>query len=553
VPFRLSYNSQNWRKDPSGTWLLGTDVGYGFGWKMLAGSLTPVYSDWYTIHHYVYTDSSGAEYDLDVNSSGIWRATKGIFVEYDATAQRLYFPGGSYWEFGCTANGTEADAGTLYPTRLVDTNGNEIKLRYQGGLHYGGTNGSARVTEVEDVRSVAVTGGYRSYQLSYNADAIPHLTSINSDIGDGAYYSFSYTTGNVLREPFTNTTTFGTAAQMTTMTVPGSGGLHFTLAYQSGSQELSQATMPYGGTLVWNYGQKTLVGTRTQMEVTSRVLNAIDGAGTRTYTISHDDSGDTGRLAHSYTVVTDASGVSDKAWFFNTSNDYKLGLFSSLYERAYTPAVVTKRSSNATWALTTNSNPYISASDEVIDPGVSGVEKASRVEQTLNDHGNLTERKQYGYYTPGGTPPLVRTFTYSYLATTDYTSRHIWNRMSTVTVQKPGGSVITLATNTYDVYAYSQVDPVSNPSVLRQHDTSNYGTLFTFRGNVTRSVSPGRAVNMVYDYTGTAWKSTDDYGHTATQTSVVGQFELSMRATMSAMLQSLVVMPAAIAGDILSV
>ena len=49
VPFRLSNNSQNWRKDPGGTWMLGTDVGFGWGWKMLAGSLTPVYSDWYTI------------------------------------------------------------------------------------------------------------------------------------------------------------------------------------------------------------------------------------------------------------------------------------------------------------------------------------------------------------------------------------------------------------------------------------------------------------------------------------------------------------------------
>ncbi len=53
VPFRVSYNSLNWRKDPSGTWMLGTDVGFGWGWKMLAGSLTPVYSDWYSIHHYV--------------------------------------------------------------------------------------------------------------------------------------------------------------------------------------------------------------------------------------------------------------------------------------------------------------------------------------------------------------------------------------------------------------------------------------------------------------------------------------------------------------------
>ena len=96
-----------------------------------------------------------------------------------------------------------------------------------------------------------------------------------------------------------------------------------------------------------------------------------------------------------------------------------MGLFSSLYERGLTPGLVNMRSTAATWSQTANGNPFIGATEEVIQPGVSGVEKASKVEQTLNDHGNLTERKQYGYYTQGGTAPLVRTFTYTYLATSN--------------------------------------------------------------------------------------------------------------------------------------
>ena len=39
--FALSYNSQSWRQDSGGTWKLGRDVGYGFGWKLQAGSITP--------------------------------------------------------------------------------------------------------------------------------------------------------------------------------------------------------------------------------------------------------------------------------------------------------------------------------------------------------------------------------------------------------------------------------------------------------------------------------------------------------------------------------
>ncbi len=462
VPFRLSYNSQNWRKDPSGTWLLGTDVGFGFGWKMLAGSLTPVYSDWYTIHHYVYTDSTGAEYDLDVNTSGVWSSKTGTFIEYDATAKRLYFPGGTFWEFDCVANGTEADAGTLYPTRLVDTNGNLIKVRYQGGIAYGGTNGSARVSEVEDVRAAYVSGVYKTYSFTYNGDAIPHLTDITSHIGDGVTYYLTYSGAVALSDPFTSGS-FGTVQKLNTVTVPGSGGLQFAMDYVTGSLELSKVTMPYGGTLEWTYAAKTLAGTRTMMEVQYRKLNAQDGQGTKTYTLYHDDTADASLLAHAYTVVVDASGAADKAYYFHTAADFKLGLFSSLYERSATGGapVANLRSNLLTWEQTGNGNPYIGATVETIDPGLSGVEKASKVEQTVDNHGNMTERKQYGYYTPGGTPALLRTFTYTYLATSDYSSRHIWNRVLTAKVQKPGGSLITLVTNTYDPKSGSRLSPPS--------------------------------------------------------------------------------------------
>ena len=43
--FGLSYNSQLWRQDPAATWKLGRDVGYGFGWRFQAGSLTPYWQD----------------------------------------------------------------------------------------------------------------------------------------------------------------------------------------------------------------------------------------------------------------------------------------------------------------------------------------------------------------------------------------------------------------------------------------------------------------------------------------------------------------------------
>jgi hypothetical protein len=59
IPFMLSYNSPMWRKDSGGTWLLGADTGYGMGWKLQAGSITPVWTSPTQFSHYIYTDATG--------------------------------------------------------------------------------------------------------------------------------------------------------------------------------------------------------------------------------------------------------------------------------------------------------------------------------------------------------------------------------------------------------------------------------------------------------------------------------------------------------------
>ncbi|PWU05936.1 MAG: hypothetical protein C5B51_13320 [Terriglobia bacterium] len=95
--FALSYNSQVWRKDPNGAWKLGTDVGYEFGWRLLAGSITPIWADYTTLACYLYTDATGAEYRLNVNTNGVWTSREGVYASYDSTSNRLYFPDGSFW------------------------------------------------------------------------------------------------------------------------------------------------------------------------------------------------------------------------------------------------------------------------------------------------------------------------------------------------------------------------------------------------------------------------------------------------------------------------
>lgn len=46
------------------TWDLGQDIGYGYGWNLQLGSLTPYYNvaGYSSIDHYLYIDGTGAEY-----------------------------------------------------------------------------------------------------------------------------------------------------------------------------------------------------------------------------------------------------------------------------------------------------------------------------------------------------------------------------------------------------------------------------------------------------------------------------------------------------------
>jgi hypothetical protein len=71
--FALNYNSQMWRKDlaNNATWYYGRDNGYGHGWRLMAGSILPVHKAFYEVAFYVFTDSTGAEYRLDVNTGDV--------------------------------------------------------------------------------------------------------------------------------------------------------------------------------------------------------------------------------------------------------------------------------------------------------------------------------------------------------------------------------------------------------------------------------------------------------------------------------------------------
>jgi hypothetical protein len=63
----------------------------------------------------------------------VWSSTESAFVWYDSNTNLLHFRNGTFWVMGCVSAGGEPDAGTLYPTVVEDSNGNQIIITYMAG------------------------------------------------------------------------------------------------------------------------------------------------------------------------------------------------------------------------------------------------------------------------------------------------------------------------------------------------------------------------------------------------------------------------------------
>jgi RHS repeat-associated protein len=503
--FGLSYNSQMWRKDNGGTWRLGQDVGYGLGWKLQAGSITPVFFN-SNLLYCIFTDATGAEYRLDQNSGGVWTSREGVYLAYDANSKTLRFPDGSFWVMGSESAAAEDDGGTLYPTMMQDTNGNQIQIQYKAGLGATTVSTSARLDRITDPRAAS---GSSSYQFTYNTDAIPHLTSIVNSVSTAESYGFGYGT-TALTSPFNPPVNYPTASVLTSATVTGLGIGHG-FEY-NGSGEMTRMITPLGGDLRWSYSTYTYtnatLGPRSFREVTGRQMTPISGGSQMSWTIATDANA----TLHASATVTDAGANASKVWGFGSN-----GSAASFEERG--PAVVggasvTLLRKEYTWTQDAAGTPYIGSVLTKVNPG-SGSEVRSRSDQTLDTHGNLTQSKAYEFHT--STPTLARTYDYTYVTDSNYTSRWIWNRLSQATVTPAGGGAVTLATNTYDnpqAGAACNLGGLTARTGLPLHDDAGYGAAMRYRGNVTYTSGVSGAHCFDYETTGVVTKAMDGVGNT---------------------------------------
>ncbi|MBM3813371.1 MAG: hypothetical protein FJW20_17235, partial [Acidimicrobiia bacterium] len=472
VTVYLSYNSQIWRRDGNTVWSHGRDTGFGHGWRLLIASVTPVWSDFFTVNHYIYADGTGAQYRLDINTNGVWTSKEGFHGRYNAASNVMNFPDGSRWDFSVVSAGAEADAGTRYPGSIRDSNGNFLQLHYRAGAGVPWGYSSSRLSQVADV--VATWGFF------YNSSE--RLTTIQNTGNPSQGYTFTYSASQTLSSPFTPFASFGTATMLNQVR----DGLNLAHNFQYGannSGELTKVTLPYGGDLRWEYRDFTYSASRTLREVQTRQVTHSTGATPVSYTFARDDSGDASRSTHLWTTIDDATGGGRRKWTFDVNTASAYFGRPVKFEQFALPSATLMRQEDFTWTADATGRPYVASVLSTIDPGTAFA-KQSKVEQTLDIHGNVTQRKLYDY--PNLTTP-ARTYNYTYhyhITAPSYYVDYMTNRLLTASVSS-GAQSFTLLTNTIDSYS-------GNPLISRPgapgHD-GQFSTTYYARGNVTRSVS----------------------------------------------------------------
>lgn len=117
----------------------------------------------------------------------------------------------------------------------------------------------------------------------------------------------------------------------------------------------------------------------------------------------------------------------------------------------------------------------------VADPVPSG-SISHKAEYTYADiyRHNTTNLKEWNYYSgaPGATPDRETVTTY--LSTSAYTNKDIWNRPLSVQTKNAAGTQLELTNYGYDSTSLTSISGITH------HDDTGYGTSNTVRGNVTK-------------------------------------------------------------------
>src|SRR5262249_27851015 len=130
---------------------------------------------------------------------------------------------------------------------------------------------------------------------------------------------------------------------------------------------------------------------------------------------------------------------------------------------------------------------------------------ATKTDSAYDSNGNLLSTSEHDWGTVASPGPILRTTSFTYLATSPYKSLNILNRPTRVTIAHGAGAIHSRKDIAYDVGALS-----SCPTGVSQHDDTNFACSMLTRGIPTSvttyadAATPSGAIvrNFHYDVFG---------------------------------------------------
>jgi RHS repeat-associated protein len=477
----LTYNSKVWVKSGSTIYFDGEQGWPAPGWRMGFGRIDGVFSGPDSYNHYYYIAPDGGIHDLRYNSSdSLYESIDSTYMDFNDSTGVLRMPDGTQITFALQGS----SGGYVLPTQVKDANGNYITINYSG--------------TGQQISSIVDTVG-RTTSFSYNTDGT--LASISkSGFGNASRtWTFSYTT-LTLSYSFASSLTVNapsSAKVLSSITFPNSTSQVFSY---NGYGQLTEADLKSSSSTVrgkflvsWN----SAPGGGWTDSPTPASFGNYDGTNTDTWSLSFGTY--TASVTDPISVVTTTSFISDSgSWDDGLSSQKQVGS-TALETFAYT------------WGDDSSAlNPRITqALTTLKDTG-----QESEVQTDYTTYGNPSEVREYDYGS-GAPGTLIRSTDYTYVASSNYTSRHILNLPASAIIYSGSSSSGTKVSNSAYSYDGSSLTSATGAS---NHDDTNYGTGFAYRGLLTSTtqytnpVTPSGAITHTnaYDMLGNTLTATAD-------------------------------------------
>ncbi|HTT23525.1 MAG TPA: RHS repeat-associated core domain-containing protein [Candidatus Sulfotelmatobacter sp.] len=440
----MTYNSKVWITSGSTIYLDGDKGWPAPGWRLGLGRIDGVYAGGDGYNHYYFIESDGSVHDLRYNGTdGLYESVDSTYVDFNDSTGVLRRNDGTQITFALIG-GT---GGYVLPIQVKDRNGNYLTINYSG--------------TGQNISSIVDTVG-RTVSFSYNGDGT--LATISKTGFGGAARTWTFSYSNItLSYSFAssltvNGPTSGSSFKvLSSITFPNNTKTVFTY---NGYAQLTEADLQSNNsTLRAKYlvGWQSAPGGGWTDSPTPSQVGTFDGTNTNYWTLAFNSYS---------TTATDPTSVPRTTTFLQTGG-WDDGLPSQL--QIGSPAV---RTIANVWG---NDGSQINQRITSVTTTLNDTGQQSQVQTDYTTYGNVQEVREYDF----GLSTLLRKTHTSYVTDSNYTTRHILSLSATVIVYDGSGTAKSNTAYTYDGAALTSVTGAAN------HDDTNYGTGFVYRGLLT--------------------------------------------------------------------